>query len=103
MKVIKPAAIAKALDHVNGIYSPVIAQNSQLARQTIVIGTDDTPIPCRPKHLRWIEAKDPGISKRATFSPLERCAQSLSRILDHDQAMLASESHDRIHVGSLSV
>src|SRR5271156_5275734 len=87
----------------------MIAQQTHLLRQRLVVRRDRSGFSTGAQILPWVEAESSRMAHRTCFSPAVFffrkvfCAVRLAGVLDDDKSVAASQFEDAIHVRGLSV
>ena len=102
LQIIQPG-IQPPGHHVTRFISPVITQQKNLMRYSIVVGDHGSTITKTPQHLGWIKTERAGYTKGASAPSLVSRAQALGGIFDDQQAMPVGNCPQRIHITSASI
>src|ERR1700751_4722888 len=84
-------------------FGTVCAEAPQFVSTFSVISNDHTPIPGRPKVLRWKKGKASILTKGPSSLTSVFGAYGLGRILDHQQTVSLGNSQNFTHICHLSV
>src|SRR5437870_3702922 len=96
--VVKESGIAVKMELSRLSVLPVKAKQADRARYFGIVRRHGSAVAEPAKRLEWIEAEAPRKSKGPSHLAVKRRAESLGRVLDHNQAILGGNLLYAIHL-----